>query len=193
MSILLENTPCATLFASSLSTDWLPRPSASEELAPSKPQKNRASDGDPAKPSICANYTESSVILDYLQDQFGGLLPEGTRDQVKARALALYSDSVLGKGIREVIFEKRAKPSHEWDIKRIEAGHEIFNQSLKHLATELGENEYFANDFSIADIAITTRFGLAQAYGLNIPAQYKNLNDWFKRMKKNSFYQKTAP
>lgn len=138
-------------------------------------------------------FTESADILEYLQERFGGLLPDSAVNRAKARALAHYSDTVLGWGLREVIFEKRSKPEHEWDRCRIENGIVHFNQCLEYLSQQLAEQSYFAGQYSFADAAISARFGLAQAYGVELPKPYDNLIAWFERIRQSEAYQESAP
>jgi len=136
---------------------------------------------------------ESNVILEYLNDITNNLLLKSPSDRVMPRLINQYSDSVVGKGLREVIFEKRGKVEHEWDITRINSGVELFEIALAHLSTQLGDKEFFAGHYSFAECALTARFGLAEAYGVEIPSRFANLKAWLLRMKSRPSYQQTAP
>lgn len=136
---------------------------------------------------------ESAVIMEYLQDVFHGLLPDKADQRVKARLLSSYSDSVVGKAVREVIFEKRDRPESEWDLQRIDRGTYAWYEVLSYLSAQLQEQSYFAEHYSLTDMALTARFGLAHAYGLRIPEQYRNLQDWFRRMMERTGFELTAP
>lgn len=136
---------------------------------------------------------ESNVILEYLNDISRILLPEDPADAVVPRLLNQYSDSVIGAGLRKVIFEKRGKPEAEWDLALIHSGIIQFELALEYLSEQLGENEFFGSRYSLAECALTARFGLAEAYGVAIPARFGNLRRWFERMKARPSYQSTAP
>ncbi|MCW8865026.1 MAG: glutathione S-transferase family protein [Colwellia sp.] len=136
---------------------------------------------------------ESNVILEYLNDFSGNLLPQKPKERVIPRLINKYSDDVIGAGLRDVIFEKRGKSETEWDIERINAGVEKFEQALEFLSEQLEDNKLFGSTYSLSECALTARFGLAQAYGVAIPTRFANLINWFSRMKSRPSYQKTAP
>lgn len=139
--------------------------------------------------------TESNVIMEYLADTSAGLLPEQPEARATARALAHFSDNTVGKAVREVIFEKRGKPEAEWDWQRIEAGITAWReQCLPHLSGALGENAFFAGEhYTLADAALTARFALAEAYGVDVPGEYGNLRDWYARMVQRPSFRAAAP
>jgi len=136
---------------------------------------------------------ESNVILEYLHDISGNLLSNKPDERIVPRLINKYSDGVIGAGLREVIFEKRDKPEHEWDLERIQLGIEKFEQALEYLSKQLGNKKFFGSCYSLPECALTARFGLAEAYGVAIPIRFANLINWFTRMKSRPSYQKTAP
>lgn len=136
---------------------------------------------------------ESNVILEYLNDLTGQLLPKNPQDRVQARLINAYSDGVIGAGLREVIFEKRGTPEAEWDLQRIERGIAQFEAALEYLSVQLGDKAYFVGSYSLPECALTARFGLAEAYGVKIPERFANLREWFVRMKERESYLVTAP
>ena len=136
---------------------------------------------------------ESNVILEYLSEAYGRLLPTNPVECISSRHVNQYSDAVIGAGLREVIFEKRGKVANEWDLERIKFGTGAFEKALQYLSIQLGEKDFFSSCYSLPELALTARFGLAEAYGIEIPACYNNLSSWFQRMKKRPSYQATAP
>ena len=136
---------------------------------------------------------ESNVILEYLNDLSGTLLPQDPTQRVTARLINSYSDGVIGAGLREVIFEKRGNAEADWDHSRIEQGIAQFETALDYLSDQLGDNTFFAGSYSFPECALTARFGLAEAYGVEIPERFNNLRSWFERMKSRPSYRATAP
>lgn len=136
---------------------------------------------------------ESSVITEYLEETGGGLLPRHRAGRVKARLLAYYSDNTVGKAVREVIFAKRGRPPEQWDRGRIDAGIAAWLELLPYLSAELGEQRYFAGDYSLADCALGARFGLAMAYGVPLPETYPRLHRWYERVAQRPGFRETAP
>jgi len=136
---------------------------------------------------------ESAVMLEYLQERYGGLLPAEPSQRAKVRLLASYADSTLGRAIRDVIFEKRGRPEAEWDQQRLAQGHQAWLDALPYLAQQLRQQRFFGEHYSLADMVLSARMGLAYGYGLKIPDSLPNLQQWFARMTTLPAFQKTAP
>jgi len=137
--------------------------------------------------------TDSQVILEYLQDRFGGLLPDDSVKRADVRSLVNYADSVLGKAVKKVIFEKRDRPESQWDRNVLREGREGFVSALPALERRLGKRVYFSDAYSMAECALVPRFALAGAYGLTIPHQYAGLSAWLTRAVKANGFAETAP
>ncbi|MGH1462086.1 MAG: glutathione S-transferase family protein [Neptuniibacter sp.] len=136
---------------------------------------------------------ESDVIMEYLSDLSGTLLPVDLPERIKARLLHKYSDTKIGAGLREVIFEKRGKPEGEWDQERIRKGIKLFHQALPFLEDKLTDQPYFTRCYSLPEAALTARFALAEHYGVEIPSEFPKLKNWFKRMKSRPSFELTSP
>ncbi|WP_018719456.1 glutathione S-transferase family protein [Arhodomonas aquaeolei] len=138
--------------------------------------------------------TESAVIMEYLAETGPGLMPDDAWERARARSIAHFSDNRVGRAVREVIFEKRDRPAHEWDRARIDAGVAAWRgQCLPYLADALGDRAFFAGVYSIADAALTARFALAHAYGMDVPVAFPNLRAWFARMTDRASFAPAAP
>ena len=137
--------------------------------------------------------TDSGVMLEYLQDRYGGLLPEGVDERARARALVYYADNPLGRGSREVVFAKRSVPREEWDSERIAAGTRVFNNSLQHLENVIRGQDNFAGRYGMADAALSSRLALSAAYGLGIPSEFEALRGWFGERIAEPFFVEASP
>jgi glutathione S-transferase len=137
--------------------------------------------------------TDSAVMLEYLQDLYGGLLPEEPADRARIRALVHYADNPLGRGSREVVFAKRGVPEAEWDHERIDAGTEKFLDSLPWLDDQLADRRGFAEGYTLADAALSTRLCLSAAYGLEIPARFGHLRRWFDERLREEWLLAASP
>ena len=136
---------------------------------------------------------ESNVILEYLSDVTGRLLPQDSADRIVPRLINSYSDSLIGSALKEIIFEKRERDEHNWDFNRIHAGVDAYGKALVYLSKMKGSRDFFGNDYSMAECALTARFGLAEAYGVEIPEQFSNLQSWYMRMKERPSFDATSP
>ncbi|MFK8068561.1 MAG: glutathione S-transferase family protein [Gammaproteobacteria bacterium] len=139
---------------------------------------------------------DSGAIIYYLEDisdQKKTLFPGNLSDRNKARLLQTYNNSIVGKGLREVVFEKRSKPEAEWDLERIKKGEEAWNKSLDWLESEVESDSFFLTaGFSIADAALLPRFGLAEHYGVGVDEKHPRLFEWFNSLKEKDIYLDTV-
>ncbi|MEL0584982.1 MAG: glutathione S-transferase family protein [Candidatus Thiodiazotropha sp. (ex. Lucinoma kazani)] len=135
---------------------------------------------------------DSSVILEYLNDVHGVLLPSSAKDRAHARGAASYADARVGGPVRELVFERRERPPKEWDQEAIAGAMENWHQALPRLEKALSDVDYFVPDAGIPDYVLASRFGLAMAYGMPAP-QSPLLADWFDRIIKRNEFIDTAP
>ncbi|UCC13331.1 MAG: glutathione S-transferase family protein [Gammaproteobacteria bacterium] len=137
--------------------------------------------------------TDSPVMLEYLQDLHGGLLPEDPRDRARVRSLVQFADNPLGRASREIVFAKRGVPEVDQDQERIAAGTRGFLDALPELTERLGDNEFFSDHYSVADAALSGRFALTAAYGVEIPGQFDKLKRWFESRLEDEFFVSASP
>ena len=130
------------------------------------------------------------AIIHYLEDLSGSnntLFPGDLSERNKARSLQIYSNSLIGKELREVIFEKRNKPEQEWDIERINEGELGWRRCLDWLEQQLESTDHFlASGFSVADAALLPRFALAEKYGVGVDQRHPRLHDWYKHQQQGN-------
>ncbi len=137
---------------------------------------------------------ESSVIVEYLHDQTGisKLLPDAAAERSRARLLQSYSDSVIGPALRGLVFEKRAKPSAEWDRSIIDSSETAWQSCQEQLNDWLLE-EAFPSSFGIAQCALLPRFGIADHYGSPIPPSFTSLINWYRETRTRESFTSTYP
>ena len=138
---------------------------------------------------------ESSVILDYLDHRYalGRLIPFEPVAETRVRLLQAYSDKTVGISLRDLVFEKRSKPKHEWDNDVIRQSEEKWATCQAWLESEIGNREFFGDRFSAADCALAARFGIAEAYGAAIPIEYPKLRMWFQTIKARRSWKVAYP
>jgi glutathione S-transferase len=136
---------------------------------------------------------ESTVIVDYINEQFGQgkLLPHKPADRARLRSLQTYSDMIVGNALRDLIFEKRSKPEKDWNMDIIAEGARRWETCLDKL--EGWSSNLDPHRFSIADCALLPRFALAAHYGHPVDARHPGLFAWFSTARKHSAYEKTRP
>jgi len=125
---------------------------------------------------------ESAVALEYANDRAdGSLFGESPDETARIRMTAQYSDGVVGAALRDIIFEKRAKPEADWDHARIADGAARWRAVLDRLEGWCGEEGFGGKDFTAADCALMARFALADAYGAGVSSDHPRLHDWYGR------------
>jgi glutathione S-transferase len=138
--------------------------------------------------------TDSAIILEYLEDRYGGLLPSDPVQRARAREWLRYADVPVGRSLREVVFERRERPQAEWDEDRIDRGIRGYLQALPDLDAWLADCPFFGGDaFSLADAALTARFALGMAYGVDIPASLSRLRRYFEARLRDPFFVPASP
>ncbi|MET0043958.1 MAG: glutathione S-transferase family protein [Candidatus Thiodiazotropha sp. 6PLUC3] len=80
---------------------------------------------------------DSSVMLEYLDESFGGLWPSTPEARASARGIALYADSAVGRPVRDLVFQRRDRVPAEWDEEVIANAMGQWHKSLPYLAERL--------------------------------------------------------
>ena len=125
---------------------------------------------------------ESAVALEYVNDRADGhLFGDDPKERARIRMAAQYSDGVVGGALRDIIFEKRAKPEADWDRARIEGGEARWRDMLDRLEGWCGVEGFGGDSFTAADCALMARFALADAYGAGVTADHPRLHGWYRR------------
>lgn len=137
--------------------------------------------------------TDSRVILEYIEDAFGGTLPVSARGRAEARELLVLADDALGAAARDFIFACRAHPPGQRDETVLLDAARRWQQALPGLAARLGPDDWLVGRCSQADYAVLTRFALAYAYGMPRDGLPCNLSDWMWRMLQRDEVVSTAP
>ena len=137
--------------------------------------------------------TDSRVMLEYLNDEHGGLLPSSAGDRAHAREVWCYADAVLGPAVRDLVFERRDREPADVDPAVIDDAAARWAAAMPALGDLLGDRQWFGDTCGIADYALISRFGLAMAYGMPEPDLPVGLAAWVERMLARDEVVSTAP
>ena len=138
--------------------------------------------------------TDSGPMLEYLAETGSALLPDFPRRRAEARSWIVYGDNVLGRSLREVVFEKRDKPESEWDQGRIRRGTRGFLSGLPALEIALRDENFLLGNWpTLAECALFPRFALALLYGVDIPADFPRTRQWFGRQAIHPAFLSSSP
>jgi len=138
--------------------------------------------------------TDSGPMLEYLAETGSALLPDFPRRRAEARSWIVYGDNVLGRSLREVVFEKRDKPESEWDQGRIRRGTRGFLSGLPALEMALRDENFLLGNWpTLAECALFPRFALALLYGVDIPADFPRTRQWFGRQAIHPAFLSSSP
>ncbi|WP_083797668.1 glutathione S-transferase family protein [Marinobacter algicola] len=138
--------------------------------------------------------TDSGPMLEYLAETGPALLPESPRRRAEARSWIVYGDRVLGRSLREVVFEKRDKPESEWDQDRIRKGTRGFLGGLPALEMALRDQNFLlGNRPTLAECALFPRFALALLNGVDMPPDFPRTRQWFCRLATYPAFLSSSP
>ncbi|MCU7797041.1 MAG: glutathione S-transferase family protein [Candidatus Thiodiazotropha sp. (ex Myrtea spinifera)] len=135
---------------------------------------------------------DSSVMLEYLNDAFGALLPLSPEKRAQARTSAIYADTSVGRPVRDLVFQRRDRVPSEWDEAVISSAMQQWHEAMSYLDNALGDRDFFIEGVGITDYILASRFGLALAYGMPSPRSPR-LGEWFERMVGRPEFTDTAP
>lgn len=140
---------------------------------------------------------DSSVIAQYLEAKYPKspkLYPKNPEVLAKALWFENYADNVIGVAMKHIFLESFVKPkllNVSGDETLLKQGLEVeLPAVLNYLESELGNSKWLAGDeFSIADIAVTTHFVTLKQAGVEVDAKvYPKTAKYLKKvMNRESF------
>lgn len=138
---------------------------------------------------------ESGIMLEYLDAQYapGKLIPASVDQQALVRSVHAYSDKCVGPALRDLVFEKRAKPESEWDTALIHNSEQKWLECQAYLESQLTAEYFSGVEFGAADCALAARCGVAEAYSAAIGADYPLLCRWFSETKSRPSWNAAFP
>ena len=128
---------------------------------------------------------DSTVICEYLEEKYPTppLLPADPPSRARCRALETIADTQLDGCVMTIGLFKVFKPDLQSAFPRLPAQTvEILEKHYQNLEAELAGKEYFAGEFSRADIAISPHLGAAAFMGYPVGSNYPNLAAWMARV-----------
>lgn len=138
--------------------------------------------------------TDSSIAVAHLVDNYHpSLLPKYPTLRATARTIEHYASFELGKAMRKIVLEKRGKKPEEWDHETIADGENLWQGFQRQLSEWLGDKDYFAAEFSLAECALIPRFALAEHYGSPADPEFANLTAWYERQSQRPSFSATNP
>ena len=123
---------------------------------------------------------DSTVINEYLEDAQG---------RARARSLEDYADLAFILPVGVLMNEVR-KVEAERDAERMRRSREEIERALAHLNSLLGEQQFLAGEFSVADAAFAPRMMVLRAVGIELKPQWEPLKRWIDRLAERPTLQK---
>jgi glutathione S-transferase len=138
---------------------------------------------------------ESAVILEYVGARYvpGKLVSGDPAMAASERLLHAYSDKIVGGCLKEIVFEKRSKPESDWDQDKLREGEVRWRECQAWLEQKMGTAPYFGAGYSAADCALAARFGVAEAYGAGVTADFPGLVSWYRDVTARPSWDKAFP
>ncbi len=137
---------------------------------------------------------DSTIINEYLEDTHPQrpLLPRDPVKRARARALEDYADAYLMPSLFKIFWQMR-KSEGERDRDKIAEGEREARDHFAYLDRELQGREYFADEFSLADISFIPPLANLERSGFSIPDDFPNLKAWWERVKQRPSFNASWP
>ena len=137
---------------------------------------------------------DSTIIDEYLEDKFPQhpLLPREAVQRARARAFEDYADAYLMPSLFKIFFQFR-KPEAERDAEKIAEGVREAREHFAYLDRELTGREYFAGEFSLADISFVPPLANLERAGFSLLGDFPRLQAWWERIKARPSFNASWP
>jgi len=99
---------------------------------------------------------ESGAILLHIAEKHGALLPRGEQGRCQAISWLFAALNSVEPALTQMVTFALFLSDKPWSAEAVDAVTPFARQRLKRLADALGEREWLAGEFSIADIAMVT-------------------------------------
>jgi len=127
---------------------------------------------------------ESTVINEYLEEKYSTnpLLPQNHYTRAKIRMLVDYCEKTFHTYVFGIYKELKLNKSSKTKKELILHNSKQLDAEFNYLNSLLCGNKFLAGRFSLADIAFLPRVLLLDYLGIEVKAEYKNLNNWITRL-----------
>ena len=127
---------------------------------------------------------ESSIIMEYLNDKYPNppLLPADPGRRARARVLLHYGDNPFDAACAAIVGEVFFKPKGQADENAIAKAQQDLTAVFERLEKELGNNDYLAGSFSLADISFASWAPLFGPLRVEVPANCPRVKAWLARL-----------
>ena len=128
---------------------------------------------------------ESTIIMEYLNDKYPNppLLPVDPGQRARARVFLHYADNPYDGAFAALVGELFFKPKGQADQAVIDRAKQDLNACFERLERELGNNDYLAGEFTLADIGYVVWAPLFGPLQVEIPRHCSRVNAWLNRLK----------
>lgn len=138
----------------------------------------------PALQDNGTNLYESSIIMEYLNEKYPNppLLPTDPGQRARARVLLHYGDNPFDGACAAIVGEVFFKPKGQANQNAITKAKQDLASCFERLEKELGDNNYLAGAFSLADISFASWAPLFGPLQVEVPANCPRVKAWLTRL-----------
>ena len=128
---------------------------------------------------------DSTIIAEYLEDEYPEppVIPVIGSSALRARARLFedFADTLFTPQVGQYMAEM-GKAEGERNQERLQRLHQAVERMLDYVNQELGQQQFIAGDFSVADIAFAPRMLVLPNLGIEPGTNRPNVDAWFKRL-----------
>jgi glutathione S-transferase len=134
---------------------------------------------------------ESSVINEYLDEKYPNppLMPPGPADRARVRLLVDFCESHFHTPWFNIYLQMTFKAEDKRDKELLEESKEELKEQLRRLEEVLDGQDYLVGGYSLADAAFTPRVAILDSLSIQVPPEFRNVNQWIRRIKARPSYQ----
>jgi len=135
---------------------------------------------------------ESNAILLYLGRKYApqvknNLIPQDIKKLGTMLEWMMFEATTLSRHLSGARFLTRFMPPEKLDKKELEKYRKDSKRTLKTVDAHLSKNNFFAIDYSIADISCYGQICVANEGGINL-SEFPNVEKWMKRVESQPNY-----
>ncbi len=137
---------------------------------------------------------ESWVINEYLEERFPEppLMPPDPAGRARVRLLIHYFETAFAPNAGVLILESLLKKPPARDESKILACRAAAAKHLEHLESTVGDRDFLAGAFSLADASYTPAMGALGKCGVDLEPHFPRLAAWLSRVQARASFAASA-
>jgi glutathione S-transferase len=137
---------------------------------------------------------ESTIINEYLEDAFTAvaLMPKDPAGRARVRLFTNLFDTAMSPTAGPLIIESLLRTDETRRQNVVDKGRAATRKILLELAALMGDGDYLAGEYSLADPSFTPAVDVLGACGISIEAEFPSIWQWLMRVRARPSFVESA-